>query len=202
MEDDLPLTFLGYGGLFICFSLFFLSFWQDCSSQDVLLERVAEPTCRRRVDFWPPFFHLFSLILEARSTLPRRLLTDTRHPAAFSVIFRPCRREIRSCRSPEIGAWCPCAWELYAVWCACGPHSAFFRPGSVATGYTASDLHLGGSSVSACPSRTAVRHLGPFLHCRQLVLGGFCLSVLVFFLLFFWSQYLVFGSNFIGIFVG
>jgi hypothetical protein len=74
-----------------------------------------------------PFFHLFSLVLEARSTLPRRLLTDTRHPTALSVVFRPCHPKIWSCRSPEIGAWCPRAWELSAVWCACGPCSAFFQ---------------------------------------------------------------------------
>jgi hypothetical protein len=114
-----------------------------------------------------PFFHLFFFfwILVARSTLPLRLLTDTCHPAAFSVVFRPCRRKIRSRRSSEIGAWCPRAWELFAVWCACGPRSAFFRPGSVATGYMASDLRLGGTDVDVCPSRAAVRHLGPLLHC-------------------------------------
>jgi hypothetical protein len=47
--------------LFI-FSLFFLSFWQDCSSQDVVFGGVAEPMCRRRDDFWPlfsPFFFDF-----------------------------------------------------------------------------------------------------------------------------------------------
>jgi hypothetical protein len=162
---------------------------------------VAEPTCRRRDDFWP-VFSPFSLILEARSTLPRQLLIDTRHPAVFSAVFRSCRRKIQSCRSTEIGAWCPRAWELSAVWCACGPRSAFFRPGSVATGYTASELCLGGTGVGACPSRATVRHLGPLLYCQQLVLGGFCLSVLVFFSCFSDHSLLVFGSNFMGIFVG
>jgi len=171
--------------VFLCF---FFSFWQDRSSQDVLFGGVAEPTCRRRDVLAPFFFHIFSLILEARSTLHRRLLTDTRHPAAFSIVFCPCRRKIRLCRLPEIGAWCPCTWELSAFWCACGSRSYFSRSSSVATGYTAFDLHLGGTGVGACPSSAAVRHLGPFLHCRQLVLGGFLLKCSCVFLLFFWSQ--------------
>jgi hypothetical protein len=69
---DFPLVFLDYGGLLFACYLSFLSFWQDCSSQDVFFEGVAEPTCRRRGDFWPFFFvfpSLFFLILKARSTL-------------------------------------------------------------------------------------------------------------------------------------
>jgi hypothetical protein len=55
VEASLPLAFLGYGGFlcgFLCF--FFFSFvWQDCSSQVVFFGGVAEPSCRRRDDFWP-----------------------------------------------------------------------------------------------------------------------------------------------------
>jgi hypothetical protein len=141
--------------------------------------------------------------LEARSTLPRRLLTNTRPPAAFSIVFRPCRRKIWSCRSPETGAWCPRAWELSAVWCACGPRSAFFRPFSMAIGYTASDLRLGGTGVGSCPSIAAVRHLGPFPPLPTDFFGWFLLKCsCVFFSCFSGHSLLVFGSNFMGIFVG
>jgi hypothetical protein len=150
--------------------------------------------------FLARFFTFFSLILEARSTLPRRLLTDTRPPAVFFVVFRPCRRKIRSCRSPKIGAWCPRAWGLSAVWCACGPRSAFFKPFSTATGYTASD---GGISVDACPSRSAVRHLGPFPPLPADCFWWFLLKCsCVFFSCFSGHSLLVFGSNFMEIFVG
>jgi hypothetical protein len=71
-------------------------------------------------------FTFFNLILEARSALPRQLLTDTRPLAAFFVVFLPCRRKIRLCWSLVIGAWCPSAWGLSAVWCACRPRAAFF----------------------------------------------------------------------------
>jgi hypothetical protein len=133
-----------------------------------------------------PFFHLFLLILEAKSTLPRLLLTDTRHPAAFFVVFRPCHRKIRSCRSSEIGTWYPRAWGLSVVWCACGPRASFFWPFLVAIGHTASDLRLGGTDVSACPSRAAVRHLGPFPPLPAACFGWFLLKCRVFFSLFSW----------------
>jgi len=116
--------------------------------------------------FFAFFFSLFSLILEARSTLLRRLLTDTLSPAMFPVVFRPCHRKLWSCRSSVIGAWRLRAWELSAMWCAWGPRSAFFRPCSATTGYTPSDLRLGGPDDSSCPSSAVVLHLGIFPHCR------------------------------------
>jgi len=149
-----------------------------------------------------PFFSLFSLILEARSTLLRRLLTDTRPPATLPVVFLPCRRKLWSCWSSVIGAWGLRAWELSALWCAWGPRFAFFKSYSVATSYTASDLHLGGPGDDTCPSRTAVRHLGIFSHCRQLVLGFFAYVFFVFFSCFSSLSLLVLWSNFMGIFVG
>jgi hypothetical protein len=61
----------------------------------------------------------------------------------------------------------------------------------------ASNLHLGGPGDGACPSGAIVQHLGIFSHCRQLVLGFF-----LFFSYFSSLSLLVFGSNFMGIFVG
>lgn len=111
--------------------------------------------------FLAGFFNIFSLILEARSTLLRQLLIDTGLLATFPAVFRLCLRKLQSCRSSVIGAWFPRAWELYAPWCAWGPRSAFFRPCTVATGSTTSDLHLGGSSDDLCPTRAAVLRLWP-----------------------------------------
>jgi hypothetical protein len=53
--------------------------------------------------------------------------------------------------------------QIYTnLWCAWGPRSAFFRPCSAATCYTASDLRLCGLGDGECPSRVTVRHLGLF----------------------------------------
>jgi hypothetical protein len=59
--------------------------------------------------FLAPFFHLLSLILEARSTLPRRLLTDTRPQPRFPSSSAPAaartdrvgrRRSVRGSHAP------------------------------------------------------------------------------------------------------
>jgi hypothetical protein len=169
----------------MCFFFVFSRVWQDCSSQVVFFGEVAEPSCRRR-DIFGPFFHFFHLILEARSAFPRRLLIDTRPPAAFFVVFHPCRCKIQLCWSSVIGAWCPSAWRLSAVWCACGPRTAFFWLISAATGHTASNLCLGGTGVGACPSRAAVRLLGPFPPLPAACFVWFFASVSYVFSLFSW----------------
>jgi hypothetical protein len=166
------------------FFFVFSRVWQDCSSQVVFFGEVAEPSCRRQDDFGTSF-HFFHLILEARSTLHRRLLTDTRPPAAFSVVFHPCRRKIRSCRSPETGTWCP--------------RATFFWPISAASGHAASDLRLGGTGRT----RAAFRLRGPFPPLSAACFGWFVLHCRVFFFSFFLGHsLLVLGSNFMGIFVG
>jgi hypothetical protein len=53
MEASLPLAFLGYGGFFMCLSLFVSFVWQDFLSQVVFFEGMAMPLCRQRDDFWP-----------------------------------------------------------------------------------------------------------------------------------------------------
>jgi len=183
----------------MCFFFVFSRVWQDCSSQVVFFGEVDKPSCRRWDDFWPLLLLFFHLSLEARSTLPRRLLTDTRPPAAFSVVFRPSCSKIRSSRSPVIGAWAPRAWGLSAVLCACGPRAAYFWPISVATGHTASDLRLGGTGVGACPSRAAVLHLGPLSSTAGSLFWVVFASVsCVFFSLFLGSQSACVGFKFYG----
>jgi hypothetical protein len=183
VEADHPLAFLGYGGFVYRFFFVFLSFWQDCSSQDVFFGEVAEPKCRQR-DFLALFFTVFLLILEARSTRLRRFLIDTRPPAVFPGVFCPCRRKHRSYWSSVIGAWCTHAWELSAPWCACGHAPPFFS----------------GHGRWHRVLRPTV--FSPLSHCQHLVLG-FLLFVFVFFILFVSGlSLLVFGSNLMGIFVG
>jgi hypothetical protein len=164
---------------------------------------MVEPSCRRQGIFWPVLSLFFLQILKARSTLPRRLLTDTRPPAAFSVAFRPNRRKIQSCRSLVTSMWCPRASGLSSVWCACGPQAAFFWPISAVFGRSVSDLRLGGAGVSACPLRAAVRLFGPFSSTAgSLFLGGLCFNVVCSFSLFLVHSLLVLGSIFMRIFVG
>jgi hypothetical protein len=149
-------------------------------------------------------FTFFNLILEARSALPRQLLTDTRPLAAFFVVFLPCRRKIRLCWSLVIGAWCPSAWGLSAVWCACRPRAAFFffffsgRSHQQPVIWRWTSVWVAPVSAREGPSD----FLAHFLHCRQLVLGGFCFSVVCFFSFFLGHSLLVLSSNFMGIFVG
>jgi hypothetical protein len=66
----------------------------------------------------------------------------------------------------------------------------------------ASDLRLGGIGVGACPSRVTVLLLGPFSPLLAACFGWFLLSVVCFFLFFLGHSLLVFGSNFMRIFVG
>jgi len=47
---------------------------------------------------------VFSFDFEARSTHIRRLLLDTRHLAAFPVVFRPFCQKYGSCGLPKLGA--------------------------------------------------------------------------------------------------
>jgi hypothetical protein len=58
VEADLPLTFLGDGGLFICFSLFFLSFGRVVHLN---MSYLGEWTSQRVVGgmIFDPFFHIF-----------------------------------------------------------------------------------------------------------------------------------------------
>jgi len=172
--------------VFYVFLCLFSFVWQDCSSQVVFFGGMAEPSCCRQDVFLARSFTFFLLILDDRSALSHRLLTDTRPPAAFSVVFRPCRRKIRSCRSPVIGAWCPPARGPFAVWWACGPRAAFFWPISTDSSRSASDVRLGGTGVSACPSRAAIRLLGPFPPLPVACFEWFLLQCRVFFFFFSW----------------
>jgi len=72
----------------------------------------------------------------------------------------------------------------------------------VAIGYTASDLRLGGTGDDMCPTRVAVRHLGLLPPLLAACFGVFSCFVFVFFSCFTGHSLLVFGSNFMRIFVG
>jgi len=99
---------------------------------------------------WPDFKCFFFLEFEARSTHIRRLLLDTRHSAAFPVVFRPYRRKYWSCVSPELGAWSLRARESLLSNCAWRSCSAFAGRAWLCLGSTASNLLLGASGVGAC----------------------------------------------------
>jgi uncharacterized membrane protein len=53
VEAGFPLVLLGYGGFFICLSLFVSFVWPDCSSQVIYFGGMVVPSCRRQEDFWP-----------------------------------------------------------------------------------------------------------------------------------------------------
>jgi hypothetical protein len=71
-----------------------------------------------------------------------------------------------------------------------------------ASGFTASDLRLGGPSDGVCLSRAAVRHLGSSPTAGSLFWVFFASVFFVFFFCFSSLSLLVFGSNFMGLFVG
>jgi hypothetical protein len=192
MVVDLPLAFLGYGGLLFA-SLCYFFVLAGLFISRCLIRRSGQAIVSSTGWFLAGFFTFFLWFLEAKSTLFRRLLIDTGSLAAFPSVFHPCLCKLRSCRSSVIGA----------LWCAWGRRSSFFRPCTIATGSTASDLSLGGSDESACPTRAAVRHLWPHFPLPAacfLVFLLFCVCVII---LFFSSHnLLVFISNFMKIFVG
>jgi hypothetical protein len=166
--------------LFIGFSLFFFRFGKIVHLKMSSLGKWPSQSVVDEI-FWPVFFTIFLLILEARSIHLRRFLIDTRPPAVFPGVFCPC---LRKHRSSVIGAWCTRTWELSAPWCACGHAPPFF------SGHARWHRVLRPTVFS------------PFSHCQQLVLG-FLLFVFVFFILFVSGlSLLMFGSNFMGIFVG
>jgi hypothetical protein len=85
---NFPLAFLDYGGLLFAFLCYFFRFGRTIH---VKISYLEEWTSQRVVGgmifcpffffFFFFFFSLFSLILEARSTFLRRLLTDTHPPS-------------------------------------------------------------------------------------------------------------------------
>jgi len=108
-----------------------------------------------------PFFSLF--FFDFGSQICTSPPTSDWHapPAAFLVVLRPCRHKLWSCRSSVIGTWHPHTWEFSAPRFAWGSRSAFFKPCTVATGSTASNLRLGSSSDGVCPTSAAVQRLWP-----------------------------------------
>jgi len=104
---DVSPSFVGYGGFLFLWlrQMVLLSFVQVGGVAGFFL-------CRRRSDFGR-FFIVFYQMFEARSTLVRRFLLDTRPLAEFSVAVRPC---CRSHRSPEFGSWPARARGVSALW--------------------------------------------------------------------------------------
>jgi len=95
----------------------------------------------------------------------------------------------------RLGALCSLA-RMRATLC-------FFKPCTVATGSTVSDLRLCGFGDGACPTCTAVQSLwppSPLPTACFWVFLLFCVCVII--LLFFGHSLLVFGSNFMEIFIG
>jgi len=78
----------------------------------------------------------------------------------------------------------------------------FFWPISAVVGRPASVLRLGGAVVGACPSRAAVRLLGPFPPLPATCFWAVSASVSCVLSLFLDHSLLVLGSIFMGIFVG
>jgi hypothetical protein len=201
VEADHPLAFLGYGGFIYQFFFVFSFVLAGLLISRCLLWGSGRAKVSS-IGFFGRFFTVFLLILEARSTRLHRFLIDTRPPIAFPGVFRPCRRKHRSYRSLVIGAWCTRAWELSAPWCACGHAPPFFGPCSMASGSLASDLRLGGSSDGACRTRATIRRFSASSPTAGSLFLGFLLFVFVFFMLFVSGlSLLVFGSNFMIIFV-
>jgi len=128
-----PLARLGYSGLCCVFFSCFLSLgygrkiqlkWSSLASGCLL---VSSTVCFGWI------FIVFFSDFEARSTHVRRLLLDTRHPATFPVVFRPCYRKHRSCQLPVLSAWPSRARGSSLSDCAWKPRSTFsgraWRPG-------------------------------------------------------------------------
>jgi hypothetical protein len=142
-------------------------------------------------------FSLFSLILEAKSTLLCRLLIDTRHPATFSVVFRPCCHKLWSCRSSAPRSWssllCSAREDHTPPFSGCARLQPVIRRRiSVwVVPVTAHVLHAPSSGILAF-SPTADSLFWVF----------FTYVFFVFFSCFSSLSLLVFESNFVGIFVG
>jgi hypothetical protein len=193
VDVDLPLAFLGYGGLFICFSFVLAElFISRC-----LHWGVAESTCRRRDDFWPVFSHFF---FDFGSQIYTSSLTFDWHAPPSRVLRRlPLQDLVMSVAGDwrmvpmRLGALC-C---LVRVWATLHLFSGRARWQPVIRHRT---------SVWVAPVSARVFHapsFGPLLHCRLLVLGGFLLRCsCIFFSCFSGHCLLVFDSNFMGIFVG
>jgi len=166
--------------VFIFFLVFsFLRFWQEDSTQEV---QFGEWPASCVVDgvLWPNF-HCFSRIFEAKSAHVCQLLLDTRYLAVFPVVLRPCCRKHRSCRSLELSTWSSRTREPLLSDCASRPRSAFSGRAWQRLGSTASDLLLGASGGSTCPTRTAtLAKSASLLHYQRLFLGCFlplCLCI-------------------------
>jgi hypothetical protein len=67
------------------FSLLFLSFWQEFSSQDVLFGGMAERLCHRRGDFGPFFFFFFTFFFDFGSQIYTSLPISDYHAAPSLV---------------------------------------------------------------------------------------------------------------------
>jgi len=121
---DLSLVLLGYSGMYFLF-LFVLSFG---SGREIQLKKSSLGSGRLLVSLTLCFgqiLSVFSSIFEAISTHICQLLLDTRHPAAFPVVFRLYCRKYWSCGSPELGAWSSRARESLLSNCTWRPRSAF-----------------------------------------------------------------------------
>jgi hypothetical protein len=144
-------------------------------------------------------FTVFPQIFEARSTHVSWLLLDTCHPAAFPADFRPWCQKLRSCRSPELGAWSSCARAPLLSNCVCRPCFTFSGRAWRRLGSTAMDLLLGASSCGACPTRAVSPvKLPPYSTAGNFL--GFSVFVLCIFRVTMYSLPMC-GSNFIEIFI-
>jgi len=81
-----------FGLWWLCLFVF-LSFWHDCFISRCLLWGSGRANMSS-TRFFGRIFLLFALILEARSTLIRRLLINTHPLATFPVVFLPCCRKL------------------------------------------------------------------------------------------------------------
>jgi hypothetical protein len=184
-----PILF-GLWWLVICFSLLFLSFWQDCSSQDVFYGGVADPTCCRRDDFWQVFSHFFrwfwkpDLHFSAKFWLTRA--SQPRSPPSFAPVPASSSRVDR--RWSARGAHAPRSSLLL------GTHEGHAPSFSGRERWQPVLRHRIRATVWRLwpPSPLPTACFWVFLL--------FCVCVIILF--FSGHSLLVFGSNFVGIFVG
>jgi len=190
----------GLWWLVTCISLFFLLFWQDYSSQDVLFGGVAEPTCRRRCDFWPVFFSLFSLISNLHFSVDFWLTCAPQPRSSSSSALAAASSGSVGHRWSAHGSHAPRSSLLYGVR---EGHARPFSGRSWRQPVIRRRISVWVDPVTACVPHAPPSGILAFSPTAGSLFWVFFAYVFfVFFSCFFSLSLFVFGSNFMGISVG